>query len=464
MSETYYSGFYGFDSPPFHITPDTSLLFATETHQQALGAIEYGIAAGKGFIVITGEVGVGKTTVLRICLDRLESSKTKIIYLFNPALTIAELYATILEELDDSLSARRNPVDTLRRLQRALLAMHEAGIQVILAVDEAQNMPDRTLESLRVLSNLETAKSKLLQIILVGQPELEAVLAKHSMRQLAQRVAVRSRIVPLTLGQSRRYIQHRSQSARRMGNRALFTAPALWYIAVVAHGIPRTINICCDNALINGYGHGAERISLNIARESCRALRIRSPVPRVAVLASAAVVLAGTVFSGDTLIRRFFVAASLPLPAAESLRAPPVGAARTATASPPDRPAAVGPVLEVHADPPPTPQPDIVRTAAINAPIPAAAPAAASPQAAPDSAAAEPTNRWDPQPISTQQWPVRRGDTIIKACRVTYGVCDVEALRAVFAYNPKVGTDGLIRPGEIIMMPERVEPVHAKKE
>ena len=182
MSETYYGRFYGFDSPPFHITPDPSLLFATETHQQALGAIEYGIAAAKGFIVITGEVGVGKTTVLRVCLDRLEPSKNKIIYLFNPALTIAELYATLLEGLDVSLHTDHNPADTLRRLQQALLAMHEAGTQVILAVDEAQNMPEQTLESLRILSNLETAKSKLLQIILVGQPELEAALAKHSLR------------------------------------------------------------------------------------------------------------------------------------------------------------------------------------------------------------------------------------------------------------------------------------------
>src|ERR1017187_7016135 len=242
MSETYYGRFYGFDSPPFHITPDPSMLFATETHQQALGAIEYGIAAAKGFIVITGEVGVGKTTVLRVCLDRLEPSKNKIIYLFNPALTIAELYATILEGLDVSLQTDHSPADTLRRLQQALLATHEAGTQVILAVDEAQNMPEQTLESLRILSNLETAKSKLLQIILVGQPELETVLAKHTLRQLAQRAAVRARIEPLTLQQSCRYIQHRSQCAGRIGNSTLFTAPALWYLAVTARGIPRTIN------------------------------------------------------------------------------------------------------------------------------------------------------------------------------------------------------------------------------
>jgi general secretion pathway protein A len=496
MSETYYGRFYGFDSAPFHITPDPSLLFATETHQQAVGAIEYGIAAGKGFIVITGEVGVGKTTVLRICLDRLEPSKNKIIYLFNPALTIAELYATILEGLDDSFHRRcRNAADTLRRLHRALLAMHEAGTQVILAVDEAQNMPEQTLESLRMLSNLETAKSKLLQIILVGQPELEAVLAKHSLRQLAQRVAVRARIKPLTARQSCRYIQHRSQCAGRIGNPPLFTAPALWYLAVTSHGIPRTINICCDNALINGYGHGAQRISLKVARESCRALQLRSPFRRLAVLAAAAVVFVGIVFYGDAFLQRFLAApargkvlefawrdrppayeadvtkASAPPPVAaaplprppsttEAVRAPLAPVTEATNASPPVLTAAVRPVVEeVPAEAPPAPRPDAVRAAAIAAPMPAMVPTAELPQTAAASAAVEPTNRPDPQPV--WKWLVRKGDTVYKVCRVTYGVCDETALHAVFAYNPQIGPNGIIRQGEVIIMPERGAPVRS---
>src|ERR1700722_8409172 len=305
MNETFYGGFYGFQSAPFHITPDPTQLFSTETHRAALGAIEYGITAGKGFIVVTGEVGLGKTTVLRVCLDRLDPSKTKIIYLFSPALSTAELYATLLEEFDVTLPPTATAADMLRMLQRILLAVHHSGTQVVLAVDEAQQMPEATLESLRILSNLETHKSKLLQIILVGQPELEAVLAKHSMRQLAQRVAVRARVKPLSFRESCRYILHRTQCAGRRMTRPLFTTPALLYLAFVARGVPRTINICCDNALINGYGHAAERITFGIVRESCRAMRFRSALRRSVAFVMAAMVLVGILFSCNVLLRRF---------------------------------------------------------------------------------------------------------------------------------------------------------------
>jgi general secretion pathway protein A len=320
MNETFYGGFYGFQSAPFHITPDPTLLFPTETHRAALGAIEYGITAGKGFIVVTGEVGVGKTTVLRVCLDALEPNKTKIIYLFSPALNTTELYATLLEEFDVTLPTTTNAADMLRMLQRILLAVHHSDTQVVLAVDEAQQMPEATLESLRILSNLETHKSKLLQIILVGQPELEAVLAKHSMRQLAQRVAVRARVRPLTFRQSCRYIAHRTRCAGRAANRPLFTTPALLYLAFVAGGIPRSINICCDNALINGYGHAAERISFRIVREACKAMKFRSPLRRAAALTAAAMVLVGLFVTGNALLRHFYAARAESVPAAAQAR------------------------------------------------------------------------------------------------------------------------------------------------
>lgn len=428
MTETYYDHFYGFDSPPFHITPDPSVLFATETHQQALGAIEYGIASGKGFIVITGEVGVGKTTVLKMCLDRLESKHVKIIYIFDPSLATAELYETILEGLDVALRAGRKPVSTLHRLQRALLNTHKAGTQVIVAVDEAQNMPEQTLESLRILSNFETAKWKLLQIILVGQPELETMLAKHSLRQLAQRVAVRARIKPLTLRQSWRYIEHRGQCAGRIGKGPLFTAPALWYLAATARGIPRTINICCDNALINGYGHAAQRISLRIARESCRALQFRAPFRRVALLAMAATVLVGAVVSGDVFLRHFLAAPARGDALESTLRDRPVGYE-------PER--AQLPVAATPSAPP---------SLAAGAPAPTAI----------DSAPSELRNDQRQQPI--WKWLVRKGDSIYKACRAAYGQCDEQTLRAVYAYNPQLAPNAMIRQGMFIIMPEHIEP------
>jgi general secretion pathway protein A len=532
LSETYYGGFYGFETPPFHITPDPTLLFPTETHRAALGAIEYGIRAGKGFIVVTGEVGVGKTTVLRVCLDGLDPKKTKILYLFSPALSTSELYASILDEFEVTLPPASNAADTLRELQRTLLAVHEAGIQVILAVDEAQNMPESTLESLRILSNLETNKAKLLQIILVGQPELESVLAKHSLRQLAQRVAVRARIKALSYHESRRYIQHRTRCAGRSATRPLFTTPALHYLAFVARGIPRTINICCDNALINGYGHAAERISLGIVRESCRAMKFRPALRRSAAFGMAVMVLIGVFVSGDAMLRRFF-SAHAAVPAAAQERLLPVAAPSAAVIAESSPRAVPEPASSVVSEPTSSavvpaaalsaalPAPDPASNAAAAVPAPASSPAAAvpAPSSAPASSAAlpalaaEPARAAEPAsapPAQSDTQPrippalrpdesagvaptpasapipwiaagrdaepaaqahtsslrrfVQDGDSVYKLCRATYGSCDAGALHSVLAYNPQIGSNATIHPGDIIILPEYAGSVKANSE
>lgn len=275
MSKFYYGEYYQLKSPPFHITPDPALLMLTPTHQEAIAALEYAIGGGKGFAVITGEVGVGKTTILRYCLDQLDRKQTRIIYLFNPRLSTTALFAALHQELVGGGRAPDDPEATLQQLQLALLAQHEQGITIVLAIDEAQNMPEDTLEGLRMLSNLETAQEKLVQILLVGQPELNALLARRSLRQLAQRVAVWAHVERLTRRESRRYIEHRLRLSGRPSEPSLFTIAALWYLVWAAHGIPRTLNIYCDNALINGYGHDAPRITLRIARELVRPLRVR---------------------------------------------------------------------------------------------------------------------------------------------------------------------------------------------
>ena len=473
MNETFYGRFYGFDSAPFHITPDPALLFPTETHRAALGAIEYGIAAGKGFVVVTGEVGLGKTTVLRACLDGLDAGRTKIIYLFSPELDTAELYATILDEFDVMLPPSSNAADTLRILQRTLLAMHQSGIQVVLAVDEAQRMPEATLESLRILSNLETHKSKLLQIILIGQPELEAVLARHSLRQLAQRVAVRARIKPLGFRQSCRYILHRSRRAGRAMGRPLFTTPALLYLAYAARGVPRTINICCDNALINGYGQSAKRITLGIVRDSCRSMKFRSPLRRVAAMAAAAMVLVGLFVSANAVLRHLRTAHASPLQglSADTRGAPQLPTPAPSTASSqsdgdksgadaeaaPEAPAALqsgaatsrGNLLPwVPASDPSDPV-DNSKAAAPAAPAGTPAmPAAPNPPDPP----APPTR---PAAPAGSKWLVREGDTLYRACRVTYGICDERVLREVLAKNPEIGPDAKIHEGEVLLMPRK---------
>lgn len=442
MNETYYGGFYGFDSAPFHITPDAAMLFPTQTHRDALGAIEYGIKAGKGFIVVSGQVGVGKTTVLRACIDALDQSKFKIIYLFNSALDTTELYSTILEELDPGAPTSANPAETLRALSRSLLASHQSGVQVVLAVDEAQNMPEQTLESLRILSNLETTQSKLLQIILVGQPELDAKLAKHSLRQLRQRVAVRARIKRLTFRQSCRYIDHRTRWAGRRTSPPLFTAPAKWYIALASGGIPRTINVCCDNTLINGYGHSAKRMTLAIAHESCGSLEYRSPARGAVILG---VMLVAIVFG------LVFKDAWLPHPAATPAALAPVPAAKreaTPAPQPPIAPKAAAP--EPQAAPEPLAPAQTPEAAASTPPSAVAPESPAAYDALADASLAHPDNR---KQSASRQWVVRRGDTISQVCEAVYGHCDDQTVRKILARNPQIAQNAIIYPGQILKLP-----------
>jgi general secretion pathway protein A len=487
MTETFYGDFYGFRSAPFHITPDPALLFPTETHRAALGAIEYGISAGKGFIVVTGEVGVGKTTVLRSCLDALDPRKIKVIYLFNPALSTSELYAEILDEFDVTLPPTSSTSETLRTLQRTLLAVNRDGIQVVLAVDEAQRMPEDTLEGLRILSNLETHRSKLLQIILVGQPELESILAKHSLRQLAQRVAVRARVAPLTFRQSCRYITHRARLAGREPGRPLFTRAALLYLARVGRGIPRTINVCCDNALINGYGHGAARIGLGIARESCKAIRFRSPLRRTLTAATFVMALIGAGVSAEVVIRHFLSAQAAANASAnapqEVLSHPALGTVVERPQAAPEAPRSEIPPPAGGANPSPTtegsatapdthPGPDgVQRTDAAqdgsaSAPLspggksggaaPAPAAPAADPAAAPGvgaSTAEQAAEAAVGGAAADAKWVVRPGDTLYHACVATYGECDGRTLQALLARNPRIAADHVVYVGEVISLP-----------
>jgi general secretion pathway protein A len=459
VKETFYGPFYRLDSPPFHITPDPALFFATQTHQQALGAVEYGVTAGKGFIVVTGEVGVGKTTVLRTILDGLPRDKTTILYLFNPNLSVANLYGTILEGLDSGARASADPAEAVQQLHEALLDTNQRGIDVILAVDEAQNMPEATLESLRVLSNLETATSKLLQIILVGQPELDAMLKKHGLRQLAQRVAVRAQIAPLTLRQSCRYVQHRLICAGRPNEPPLFTVPALWYLAWVSRGIPRTLNICADNALINGYGHRADRISLKLVREAVRSLQLRSPLARRAAALAVVALLALTVAGFVIPWRQLRVPAQEPAPIARSAApaaepAPPVVAASApAAAADAGESAAAAAPAPLPAAPPAAP---LLASAAAAAPAPAATGPVATPLQEPPRAAppqADPAADLAAPRPATRRWLVQHGDTLTRACLETYRRCDLAQLREIFAYNPKIDAKGTIRPGDVIVLP-----------
>lgn len=260
-----YLNFYNLKKEAFHITPDPEFLYLSPSHKEALAAIIYGINQRKGFVAIIGGVGVGKTTILRSYLDSSDKDRLKIVYIFNARLAFEGLLKTIFQELDIPLTTT-DTIEMVNDLYHVLIEEYRQGKSVVLVIDEAQNMPLDTLENLRMLSNLETSKDKLIQIVLIGQPEFEGSLNLHNLRQLKQRIAIRSTILPLTRDESLEYIQHR---IRRAGgnNYAIFTKSALSAIVGKANGIPRVINILCDNALVTGFGYQQKPVSAKIVKE-----------------------------------------------------------------------------------------------------------------------------------------------------------------------------------------------------
>ncbi len=261
-----YLNFYGFNREPFHITPDPDFLFLGPSHKEALAAIIYGIEQRKGFIAVTGEVGLGKTTIVRTFLQRYDPERIKTVLVFNANVSFHGLLKVIYQELGLSPPSTE-PFEMVQHLHSVLIQEYRAGWNVVLIIDEAQNMPLETLENLRMLSNLESTKDKLIQIALVGQPELEAILARRELRQLRQRIAIRTTLKPLRPSESLDYITHRLSLAGRTKDEPLFSKSALRLVVKYAQGIPRKINILCDNALVTGFGYGRKAISAKIVRE-----------------------------------------------------------------------------------------------------------------------------------------------------------------------------------------------------
>jgi len=263
-----YLNFYGLNKEPFSITPDPAFLFLSPSHKEALAVVMYGVEKRKGFVVITGEVGVGKTTILRSYLEQTVNDRLKTVYLFNTNVTFPALLKTICRELALPV-VTDDPGEMLRQLHQFLIQEYRRGYNIVLVIDEAQKMPLETLENIRMLSNLETATDKLIQIVFSGQPEFDQLLDRHELRQLKQRIAVRTAIAPLTTKESAAYIRFRLAKA---GNKdaVIFTPGALKLILCHARGIPRVLNILCDNALITALGYQKKQVNRLIAGEIIR--------------------------------------------------------------------------------------------------------------------------------------------------------------------------------------------------
>ena len=261
-----YQQFFGLRAMPFNITPDPSFLFLSPTHQDALAHLRYGLAQKKGFIVLTGEVGCGKTTLCRVFLNEIDPARIETALILNPRLTERELLAAILRELgelptrDGLAPVALDSADLTGRLNEALLRRIQAGKDIVLIIDEAQNLSFEVMEQLRLLSNLETDTQKLLQIILIGQPELKVRLAEKRLRQLRQRILVFFELHPLKRTQVDAYIQHRLTLAGASG-RPRFTSAALRLIYKRSRGIPRLVNSLCDKALLSAFTRDSEEVN-----------------------------------------------------------------------------------------------------------------------------------------------------------------------------------------------------------
>lgn len=252
-----YLDFFRLKEPPFNITPDPRYLFFSRQHREAYNHVMYGIRERKGFIQLTGEVGSGKTTLCRAVLSEL-GGHVQTALILNPCLTEAQLMRAILHDFGLP-SAGKDMLKLIETLNQFLLQRLEAGTNVALLIDEAQNLSQKLMEQIRLLSNLETARHKLIQIVLVGQPELEDKLADTALRQLRQRITVRYRLRPLQEEEVGNYVTHRLEMAGA-GGRITFEPKALRSIFRHSGGIPRLINAICDNALLAGYVAGTWRI------------------------------------------------------------------------------------------------------------------------------------------------------------------------------------------------------------
>lgn len=438
-----YLNYYNFKKEPFQITPDPEFLFLSPSHKEALASIIYGIEGKKGFVAIVGGVGVGKTTILRSYLEKVDKKAVKIVYIFNANVSFSSLLKTMYQDL--GIEQHTDDVfQMVNRLHELLIEEYKKGFTVVLIIDEAQNMPIETLENLRMLSNLETATDKLIQIVLLGQPEFDEMLGRHALRQLKQRIAIHTTISPLTKEDSVRYIEHRLSKVTTR-EEPIFTKGAMTEIVQHAKGIPRVINIVCDNAFVTGYGYQKKPVTRAIIKEIIadfegkKGAKEEKPQRQYVFrwkAAAAILIFAGLAFG--------FWRSPLSDIALEQLRRQ-VGAVM-------EDPVRVRPepAVNVTSATPGMARDPVPRNTDLPLPTVAAVPR----QANNEMKAARSANGPDLKKERGPKRVVERGDTLSRLVLEKYGFVDYELLQKVKKLNPGIRDVNKIYIGDTIVFPD----------
>jgi general secretion pathway protein A len=424
-----YTAFFGLREKPFALSPDPRFLFLSAAHREALAHLLYGIEQGEGFIAVTGEVGTGKTTLCRTLLRRL-GGEVEVAFVFNPKLSARELLEAILVELgvEKRGDSARELVDELNHY---LLERRRQGRRVLLIIDEAQGLASDTLEQVRLLSNLETETDKLIQILLLGQPELDALLESRELRQLRQRIGVRWRLAPLSRDEAGAYVRHRLRVSAGSDRDHLFAESALREVYRRSHGIPRVVNLLCDRALLAAFAESAPAIRPAHVRRAAREVEIgrggaeprrlrRLALPFAALLGLALIAAAGWRLGAWERVVEL---------AKRGAAAPAAQAAPDVSAPPPAAPIAATPPASTAAAPEPSAAPAAPAVSAL--PPPAVTEPAGTPPANAEPIPAPPTASAAPAPAPAAAGPERVTDLAHALALRAPGAIAADSLAAV---------------------------------
>lgn len=445
--------FYRFRGEPFGITPNPRFLFLSAAHREALAALVYGVSQRKGFISIIGEVGTGKTIILRAFLEGIDPSQTTAISLLNPVASFEQIIDEILPpDFEGSTS------DRFRTLQEWLIEEYRQGRNVVVAIDEAQCMSPATMERLRLLSNLETAEHKLIQVVLAGQPELERKLMQPNLRQFGQRIAVTAKIWPLSQSDSVAYINYRISKVIHPGSKPIFTRLALNYLARKAKGNPRRLNILCDAALIAGFSYQKRPIPWSIAWEACSGTARRPK--RGHTLFARTLAVAGLI---SVLLGSFWYGLGPLTKDTNELRSATTGTIHRQIARGDESRPVESSIVGAHI----TPAPKQVQAEALLEPKRDNTARHANPLLADHvSNAVENDHVLETRLARIPQTVVvNRGDGLWQLCRDIYGDVDSALVQMVIEANPHIQNPNDLTVGEEIMFPRLAsmgEPVSAR--